>query len=239
MIENFDEYLTGIALGVRFNPNFSVRDNLGSIADEILYQKDSLFNPTVFPKVLTTEDHQQILINEDTNDQFRFNNLDFILEVNFKDEHNFSVTDLNNIIQKFESHIISDVMQKFQINNIRRIGFIRKYLFSDDVIAEKFIAKTIGRLIEGVTDCDMRFVKKIPLYESIAQQELNDYDNVIFTVNKKPDTKDLVLHFDYQSVFDPPLPKSTSIKFKPFIQKATNYYETHLIPMINQNILGE
>ncbi len=239
MIKDFNDYFVGIALGVRFNPNFSVRDNFGSISDEILYKDDTFFGPKVFPKVMATNDFQQILINEDTKNQFRINNVDFILELNFNnDDDGFKVTDLGSIIQKYEAQIINGVMDKFSIKNIRRIGFIKKYLFDIDDIANKFIATTVGNIFDGISDCNVKFSKKIPLYESIARQKIDDFDNAIFTFVKNPDSSELNIFFDFQSIYEPPLSKSSSIKFKQFIQKSDAYFEKHFIPIVNEKIIG-
>jgi hypothetical protein len=239
MIEDSNEYLVGIVLGIRFNPNFSVRDNLGAIADEILYGKDTIFGPNVFQKVMSTENFQQILVSEETNDQFRINNLDFILEINFKDNPNFSIENIDHVIQKFHSQIINGVMDKFFIKNIRRVGYVKKFLIDQEDIAEKLISKTISNIENGISDCNISFSKKIPLSESLTKKELNDYDNVNYSFIKKPDLKELNINFDFQSHFEPPLPKSNNIKFPQFIQKSNDYFNKHFIPLVNEKILGE
>ena len=39
MIEKTNDYLIGIALGIRFRANFSIEDQLGKIVDTILKRK--------------------------------------------------------------------------------------------------------------------------------------------------------------------------------------------------------
>jgi hypothetical protein len=37
MIENLEDYLSGIVFGIRFRPYFSIEDKFGEITDKILY----------------------------------------------------------------------------------------------------------------------------------------------------------------------------------------------------------
>jgi len=48
-ISNLKENIYSIAIGLRFNPTFAIGDNLGKIADKILYSKNSYFDPKFFP----------------------------------------------------------------------------------------------------------------------------------------------------------------------------------------------
>ncbi len=45
MITRLDDYLVGVAVGIRFRANFSIEDQLGRIADEILYRGGASFGP--------------------------------------------------------------------------------------------------------------------------------------------------------------------------------------------------
>ena len=45
MIAGIRQYLVGIVIGIKFRPNFSAEDRIGSILDAILYSENSYFNP--------------------------------------------------------------------------------------------------------------------------------------------------------------------------------------------------
>ena len=77
MIENLDNYLVGIAIGIRFRANFAIEDQLGSIVDQILYSKNAYFNEQVFK---FTENHvnQKVLVDNVTGDKLTINNSNII-----------------------------------------------------------------------------------------------------------------------------------------------------------------
>ena len=88
MIEKLEDYLIGIAIGIRFRANFSIEDQLGKIVDTILYSKKSYFNPEVFPRVRNSIG-KKVLFNEITQDKLHIDNSNIILEVNFEEKYTF------------------------------------------------------------------------------------------------------------------------------------------------------
>ncbi|MBW1707121.1 MAG: hypothetical protein JRJ86_18510, partial [Deltaproteobacteria bacterium] len=131
MIKNLSEYLIGFAIGIRFRANFSIEDQLGQILDTILYSQGSYFNSKVFPKVGGNVG-QRIMFNPDTDDQLRIDNSNFILEIQFQPEKGFKEAEYKEILKKFDEQIIQGVMSKFKIQQIVRIGLIKRYLFPLD-----------------------------------------------------------------------------------------------------------
>ncbi len=53
MIDSLDDFIVGFAIGIRYRANFSIEDQLGKIADKILYSRKSFFNPIIFPLFLS------------------------------------------------------------------------------------------------------------------------------------------------------------------------------------------
>jgi hypothetical protein len=234
MIENLNDYLTGIAIGIRFRPNFSIEDQFGKIIDTILYSKDTFFDPDVFPEVQSNL-AAKILINPKTDDKLHFDSSNIILEINFDAASVFDKDDTVNILNAFKKQILESVFRVYRIQDIVRIGYIRRYLFTMEELANSFIRKTIGQTLEGINDISLRFSKKIPLSMSLAKEDVNDYDNSIFTVIKKADKKEIFMAVDYQSFFDPFLQHSEMIKFDEFIEKADNFNANTYRTWLNSN----
>ena len=61
MLENLNQYLSGIAIGIRSRPNFSIEDRLGSLIVQILYKRDSYFYPEIFPEVLSNPVERRLI----------------------------------------------------------------------------------------------------------------------------------------------------------------------------------
>lgn len=239
MVNDLFDYLRGIALGIRFRANFSIEDQMGKIVDTILYPDDSFFTPDVFPKLITPGIGNRILHNENTQDRIRIDNSNIVLEINFGENQKFQVVDLDNILEKFEDQIIKRVMKDFSIKEILRIGYIRRYIFTDKKLADNFVSKTIGYTLEGINDINLNFSRKIPILASIANKDVNDYDNAIFNVIKRADKEEIFISLDYQSYFDPFLPQYSNIKFQPFIKTATDFNNKKFLEWLNSNYVEE
>ncbi|MFA6609484.1 MAG: hypothetical protein WCT15_01365, partial [Candidatus Omnitrophota bacterium] len=78
--EMLNQNICGIAIGLRFDPTFAIGDNLGKIADKILYSKKSYFNPVFFP--LVTSDINTIMLRDEARSKYLvISTTDIILEV--------------------------------------------------------------------------------------------------------------------------------------------------------------
>jgi len=234
MIENLDNYLVGIAIGVRFRANFAIEDQLGTIIDQILYSKNAYFNEQVFKY---TENHvnQKVLVDNETGDKLTINNSNIILEINFSNK--FGLKDLETVVKKFDSEIIENVLKKHKITQFVRVGYIKRYLFDMETLAKSFIRNTIGSTFEGVNDIDLRFSKKFPVSDSLLKKEIYDFDNVIFNIIKRADREEIFMSLDYQKHFIPHLETTSGIEFQDFVDKVNNFSGKTYLNWLNKNYL--
>jgi len=230
------ESLISMVIGIRFRANFSIEDQLGQIVDQILYSKDSYFSPKKFPLVQSGVG-RKILANQSTGDHLTIDNSNIILEIVFGDS--FAISDLNRILERYESEIIKGIMKKFAIKEIVRVGYIKRYIFKIEKLAKKFVDKTIGSTLEGINDIHLSFSKKLPVEEALVKDAVNDYDNAIFTVIKKADLDEIFMAVDYQRYYDPFLPLSTEVKFIPFIDRAEKFNVNRYLPWLKSNYLED
>ena len=234
MAIQLSESLMSIVLGIRFRANFSIEDQLGQIVDQILYSKDSYFNPKIFP-IVKSGVGQKVLSNDSTGDQLTIDNSNIILEAIFGES--FTVSQHKEVLQHFEADIIKKVMKKFAIKEMVRIGYIKRYVFKVESLASKFVDKTIGGTLDGINDISLSFSKKIPVTEALVKKDVNDYDNAIFTIIKKADLSEIFMSVDYQRYFDPFLPTATEIPFDQFIDQAELFNNNKYLPWLQSNYL--
>lgn len=230
MITNPRDFLTGIVIGIRFRVNFSLEDKFGSIADSILYSKDSYFNPTLFPGVLTNPT-EKVLLNEQTNDNLRINTSNIILEVNLGGQK--ILDDVPEINERFNRDIVKGVMKEFKITQINRVGYVKKYTFTIDDFPKAFIKKTIGSSLGDVNDINLRFSKKYPIGESLTKKKVNDYHNAIYNVIKKADKDELFISIDYQGYYDPFLESANQVDFPKFLGEMERYNSKTFLDWLN------
>ena len=236
MIENLNESLIGIVIGIRFRANFAIEDQLGRIVDEILYSKNSFFNPSVFP-VVQSGAGQKLLINEETGDYLRIDNSNIILEIVFGDR--FQAVDTQTILEHFEENIILGLMKTFKIKEMVRIGYVKRYIFKIEDLAQRFVDKTIGKTLGGINDISLRFSKKIPVSEALVKQNVNDYDNAIFTIIKRADLNEIFMSVDFQRHYDPFLPSAHDIPFGAFIKHAEGFNSKNYLLWLKSNYIED
>lgn len=234
MIESLDQYIVGMALGIRFRANFSIEDKLGQIIDRILYTPNSYFNSEVFPLVQGNIGYRT-LINERTNDKLHVDNSNIILELQLGER--FKTSQLNEVHNQFDKQIIRGVMKSFSIREIVRLGYITRYIFPIRDLAKTFVDKTIGQTLEGVNDINLQFSKKLPKDEALVKEAVNDYYNAIFNIIKKADRDEIFMSVDFQLYFDPFLPGAAEIKFEPFVNSVKSFNSHKYLPWINSNYI--
>ena len=230
MLENINQYLSGIAIGIRFRPNFSIEDRFGSLVDQILYKKDSYFNPEMFSQFLSNPSERR-LIDEQTGNNLVINTSNIILQITFGDK--IKVDDMDTINGRFEKDIINDVMDKFEITQINRVGYIKSYLFKIEELSRVFINQTVGETLEGVNDINLRFSKKYPLQESMTKKDVSDYDNVIYSIIKRADRDEIFISIDYQRYFDPTLDKAGQLEFTKFLSSVEHYNSVNYVKWLD------
>lgn len=231
-IENINDYLVGIVIGIRYRANFSIEDSLGEIVDKILYGKKSYFNPEKFPLV-RNDGNEKILYNNETNDKLTINNSNIIIDLVFSEV--FKKENYSEILEKFNEEIIDGIMRNYKITEINRLGLIHRYVFPEKELAKNFIDKTIGKTLEGVNDINLTFSKKLPVSEALTIKEIFDYRNVIFNIIKKADEDKLKLSVDYQKFFNPFLSSSSEIKFDNYINSMKDFNSKSFLNWLNEN----
>lgn len=231
MTLDINKYLVGIVIGLRFAPNFTIRDNFGKLSDMILYRKDSFFNPTMF-SILASVVEQTALSNEKTGDTLIINASNVVLTLNIKNtmvtideklEPNIKFEDLPKIYDRFEKDIIFGTIKTFSVNRIQRIGLANRYLFNSKELADSFCNKTIGNTMDGINEISLRFSKKYPTVKALATKEINDYHNVIYNIGKKANKDELYIALDYQEYYSPALETLDDLKYSDFISSAYKY----------------
>jgi hypothetical protein len=234
MISDIDQYLFSIALGIRFRANFSIEDQFGKIIDSILYSKESYFNKNIFPLARSSVGSRDLLC-EKSQDNIHIDNSNIIIEIFFNEDSPFNKTELSNILVNFESQIIKGLLKEYSITEIRRIGYIRRYIYDINALANSFVSKTIGHTLGGINDINLSFSKKIPLTDALVKKDVLDYDNSIFNIIKRADRDEIYMSIDYQMFYDPFLPSYSMINFQSFLDRSNRFIEGMYLPWLNKN----
>lgn len=220
MIDEIQQFLKGISIGIRYRPHFSIEDKLGSVIDSILYAKNSYFNPTMFPRILSNPTERR-LYNEKNANYLSISAGSIVLEINLSQDATPDV--LPDIIRHFGHDIINGIMKEYSITGINRIGIVKRYIFEDKDLIKTFICKATEHTLEDVSDILLRFSRKYPIEEAIVKKNVNDYHNAIYTILKRGDQDEMFVSIDYQRYYDPSLETPSQVNLSDFITRVESY----------------
>lgn len=215
-----NENIFGIAIGLRFNRTFAIGDNLGKIADRILYSKNSYFNPEFFPQV--DSGINNILLRDELQNRYlAISTTDIILEVKKIAEQAYDIATLEN---NYEKQILHSILSDYQVRDIKRIGYLIKYKISDESISKAFCTK----FKVDTDNLSMRFQKNYPMPDAMSKKDVNDYCTNIYTITKVANSNELIIHSDYQIHFEPFLDNYNDINYQLFLKAKNQFHEKKL-----------
>jgi hypothetical protein len=220
------EYLKGIAIGIKYRPNYTIEDNLGEIIDELLYRKGSLFNYITFPHTNVRLGEKK-LVNNQTGDSLIINRNNIVLDISFSEK--IPKEESANLVDEFFKTATEKIHKIVDIQEVGLIGIVNKYMVSDEERLKKLFKNFEAITFNDISSISVNFTKKVVLTESKTSREINDFENIIHTLMAPKDSKTgYFLQIDYQKIFNPQLASIVDIKYKDFISKV-EYYNSHTI----------
>lgn len=231
MIDDLEKCKIGYVFGVRYKRTFTVADNLGAITDEILQSKSSKFKATLFPYIQHNSRDEDVLfdlVSDLPQNRLTINTSNIILDV-----QNMEKIPFVNGKTAFEETILKNIMKQYGIGLINRIGFINRYIITDNEIINRFMNGTVGNGIDDINDINLQFSKRLNDTESIIKEGINNYKNVIVNIIKKNERQELFVSVDYQLYYSPMLEKASMIEFSKFIQDAEKYINNKILVYLN------
>ncbi|MFA6824591.1 MAG: hypothetical protein WCR38_03165 [Bacteroidales bacterium] len=193
--------LTGFAFGIRTIKSFSTEDKLGAIIDEILYSKESAFNPNLFTEVRGNHNTKVLTDSQDRN-KFTITQNDFVFDYNI--EKNFD-DEYQKYLKSYIEILTKNIFKEYSIRNINRFGFIIKSVLSKKDTFIQEVSKIISKNNGDEDSLSLRFnvINKKPL--KIGKEVTQDYYNEIISYDKQNSNSPLNFFVDYQKYFIPEL----------------------------------
>lgn len=220
--------LTGFVIAIRYNRSFGIEDNLGSIIDDILFHPKEVYSGKFFEEVERGYDVKK-LVSKTTNSSLTINIdniiLDYTVDKDFELEFEEQITNFNEII-------ISDILKKYNIQNINRFGCVIKCKYND---GEKYplfdkvydVIKDGKKSIDGIA---FRYSKTSKKPVEKGNEVTNDYENEIYSFEKAKPNSNVIFSIDYQKYFAPPIKHIQDAKpnFSAFVRSSlTKFKETN------------
>jgi hypothetical protein len=215
-----NKYLAGIAIGIHYRANFKIQDKLGYIVDDLLYDDKSYFDSKKFPLVENST-NGKVLTNLKSTDKLAIKNTAVILQLGFND--GFKGESERVIMKNFYKSIVKNVLVDLNIFDIRRIGYIREYLITDEKIINSLLDKFSyinGKKIEQF-DYTMRY--------DTTDKNKDEFNKYIIKFMMQEELKHLFISVDYQLFYEPNLKYARQIVYNKFIESAIKFNEVDFI----------
>lgn len=213
--------LIGLAVGIKFRPNFSIEDKLGEILDVFLYDKGSIFGPKFFPRTKSNGVVERVLYNPETNDSLLINHSNIIFDISFSDK--LPNTKADSILDTFLSVLTEKVHRVVDIKDISLVGIVKKYAIDSESTKSDLQNKIKEITFTDLNSFDLSVTKKIFLPESKIKRDICDFENAIVSIVKLPDNSSMIMQVDYQHIYEPKLESIIDIKTKDFIARCNSF----------------
>jgi hypothetical protein len=189
-----------IAFGVRFQPHFEIIDHAGLIVDRILRSDGSPFGPSFFP-ISERDPGEHRLLNPNTMDRLRLNQSDVILEMKVDTR---KTSDIETSGKHFSAFILESLREVVNLSGIVRYGVVFRLEECHSVLQKTPIEHFLQQDFIDARSLSLRFTKRLPVLEALAKKGVDDYRNVIYTINQTEEGEVTIL-VDYQEIFKPEL----------------------------------
>ena len=195
-MENLQDKIVGITIGIRFARSFRIPDISGSIIDNILYGGKTPFGTKVFSQVQEDPSGEKILIHPKTKEYLRINTDDVILgistEKNFEEKFSWLK---NDVLGYFKD----ELFRLYKINNIKRIGIIFHHKIQKNGKLKKAVSLITDEGLKDADNINISFSEKLSAIEAF-RSGVNDYRNTIYNFEEAEEGIHTSLDYQYYYV---------------------------------------
>ncbi len=215
-----EKYIKNITLWIRFDRCFRINDVLWAITDDLLYNESSPFKDMF--KYQNQGQREMILEDNKGKYYMRINTDDIILWYDLLETEN-----LNSVLVRFKKfyEYYKKLFNKYKIDNIKRVWIVFNHEIENNwIFFDEISSKLTRNQIKQTNSFSVTFSDKIEITEWKIKSWIEDYDNVIYLIQKvKNET--ILLNLDYQRYFIPSINLETidELKFDEFISTSSKY----------------
>lgn len=197
-MENLQNNIIGITIGIRFARSFRIPDISGNIIDNILYSEKTPFGIKFFTKVQENSNREKTLYNPKTSEYLRINTDDLILGIevdnNFQKKFDWLKNDVLNYFKE-------TLFREYEIKNIRRVGIVFSHKISKNKKLNEAVSLITGKTLDDVDNISISFSKKLITTEALYRKSVNDYRNTIYNFDEMREA--IYSALDYQYYYEP------------------------------------
>lgn len=222
--------LRRITVGIRHQRNFGILDATGKIVDSIARAKDSPFPREFFTKIGETARRERKLETQDGSSYLAINTDDLIFQYTFRESFDEA---FKWVVERCVPYFVTSVLHRYEVADFFRLGIV----FGHDLPAPEFISELASNIgsskLSNPETLIFRLSKKLLVEEALIKKNVQDWRNVILTMNKK-EQGDMELDVDIQHYFNPHPDRLDEFDFVGFFRYSKDLLFETYHPMLEQ-----
>jgi hypothetical protein len=223
--------ISQLVCGVRFEPQYSVLDRIGTVVDYILRSPGTPFDPNVFP-LSTVGNLNHILHNKDNTASISITSQDLVLQLPLDTE---SLDQVREYISGYERFILEPMRNFANLQNIVRYGMVISISGNVSAFQTPPIQRYLSSDFPEATDLIMRFSKRLPTEAGMFRSHVENFRNVIFLA-EQAGNGNVRLSLDYQLYFLPALvsKEHKSTPYPDFTEHGLRYFQNEFMGWVEK-----
>jgi len=220
-----------IAFGIRYQSHYTISDFSGSILDRVLHANRTPFGSDIFP--VTQKDlFEHHLVHPANESLLRLGPQDTLLRLPI-DTNDVEV--VQSAAEDFENFILEPIREITNLGNILRYGFVLQLDCKTSDLLDSPINLYVPKEFSGANNLVMRFTKRLPAEEGLFKERVEDYRNVIYTIEES-DKGAVRLSLDFQLYFKPALTAEDwkTRSFPKFVDQGLKHFQKEFKPWFQQ-----
>lgn len=206
------------AVGIRYQANFKLEDVLGAVVQDLVKGGKSPFAGGYFENVLTENATRQKLLKRKSNESYlSLTPTDLIFENFFEKD---AESEFEWMLKDVVPYLVDKVLRQNGVGEILRVGIIFGYKADLSVTCNQLISEFTQARISTSENFMFRFSKKLPVDMAWVKKGVDDFKNLIVTVQKREAPATHLVDFDIQQYFRPQLDHLEDFDFVQFFRAA-------------------
>ena len=207
-----------LTIGIRHQRAFGLLDASGMIVDTIGRAKDSPFPKNFFSQVGEGQRRERRIANADSSSYVDITTDDLIFQYTL--EHAFE-DDFSWIVKKCVPFFLTRILRAHGVSEYLRLGVVFSHRLPAPPILNAMVSDVTSSKMADPETIVFRISKKAVVDEALVKKNVDDWGNVILTLDKKENGM-VDFDVDIQHYFNPFPEQLDEFDYQGFFQRAKN-----------------
>ena len=181
---------------------------------------------------IPTDATEHVLLSPGTHNILRIAHQDTLLQLELDTRKLSSILEW---AESFDEYVLTPLRTLTGLKHIVRYGIVYHFSNAQSAFRSLPSQRYLADDLPDARSLSLRFAKRLPVEEAIIKKRVDDYKNVIYSINESEDNS-IAISLDYQIYFGPPLDAREwqARPFAKFAEKANDYLEGEFTTWLNR-----